>query len=265
MGLFRKRIGLALGSGAARGLAHIGVIKELEKNNIAIDYIAGSSIGAVVGGLYAYTRDIKIIEELAYSSNYKAFAQAFFDPSLKTSVFKGDKVLDLLEGYIPEDALVEATPIPFISVATNLETAKTVFLKKGNLKQAIRASMSLPLLLEPVNIDGMVLIDGGTTDPVPVDAVRQLGAQRVIGVNLYTQMFPKELNSEKMTMFDVIKKFMEIPLYNNALENMKYADVQLNLPVEEDLPFTAFAQDPTELIRIGEQEAHKFINKLKLL
>ena len=111
--LFKKKIGLALGAGSAKGLAHIGVIKELEKNNIAIDYIAGTSIGAIVGGFYAYTKNIKALEELAYSQGYKEMFDAFFDPSLKSGVFKGEKVLNMLGGYIPDDVLIQDTKIPF--------------------------------------------------------------------------------------------------------------------------------------------------------
>lgn len=265
MGLFRKKIGLALGSGAARGLAHIGVIKELEKNNIAIDYISGASIGAVVGGLYAYTKNIKIIEEIAYSKNYNDLLTAFFDPSLKSSIFNGDKVLDLLNGYIPDDALIQDTQIPFTAIATDIETAKTVILREGNLKQAIRASMSIPLLLKPVKYQNMLLIDGGTTNPVPVDAVKQMGAQRVIGVNLYTNMFPKKFDYEKLNMVDILKTIAEVSLYNIALEDMNKADVQLHLPVDENLPLTAFAEDPTNIIKIGEEETRKAMPKLKQL
>lgn len=265
MRLFRKKIGLALGSGAARGLAHIGVIKELEKNNIAIDCLSGASIGAVVGGLYAYTKNIKIIEDLAYSKGYKDLLTAFFDPSLKSAIFNGDKVLDLLGGYIPDDALIQDTQIPFIAVATDILTAKTVMLKEGNLKEAIRASMSIPLLLKPIKYGNMLLVDGGTTDPVPVDAVKQLGAQRIIAVNLYTQMFPKNFEYEKLNMGDIFKTFLEISLFNNALDNMKSADIKLNLPVDENLPLTAFAEDPTSIIKIGEEETQKVMNKLKLL
>lgn len=265
MGLFRKKIGLALGSGAARGLAHIGVIKELEKNNIAIDYISGASIGAVVGGLYAYTKNIKIIEEIAYSKGYKELLSAFFDPSLKSAIFNGDKILDLLDGYIPDDALIQDTQIPFVAVATDIQTAETIVIKEGNLKQAIRASMSIPLLLKPVKFQDMLLIDGGTTNPVPVDAVKAMGAQRVIGVNLYTNMFPKKFDYEKLNMIDILKTITEVSLYNTALLDMSKADVQLHLPVDENLPLTAFAEDPTEIIKIGEEETRKAMNKLKQL
>lgn len=265
MHLFRKRIGLALGAGAAKGLAHIGVIKELEKNNIAMDYIAGTSIGSVIGGMYAYTKDIKVIEDLAYSKGYKDLFSAFFDPSLKSSLFKGEKVLDLLDGYIPDDALIQDTKIPFAAVATDIKNAKTVVLKEGSLKEAIRASISIPVLFEPINLKDMILIDGGTTNPVPVNVVKEMGAQRVIAVNLYSGLFPKEYNSQRLSVMDIVNAMIDTSLYNLAKESTESADVQLNLPVDCDLPLTAFAKDPTVLINIGEEETRKVMAKLKLL
>jgi NTE family protein len=261
----KKKIGLALGSGAARGLAHIGVIKELEKNNIPIDCIAGSSIGAIVGGLYAYTKDIRLIEDIASSNNFKSLFSAFFDPSFQTGIFKGEKVLDLLNGYIPDNAEIKDTKIPFCAVGSDLITAKSVIITDGNLKEAIRASMSIPVLLSPIKYKDSFLIDGGTTDPVPVDAVKQLGATKVIAVNIYTNLFPKDINNLKLNMVEMLRIMIEMSLYNTALANMEDADVRLNLPVERDLPLTAFAQDPSKIIKIGEDETKKYLNKLKKL
>ncbi len=263
--LFRKKIGLALGAGAAKGIAHIGVIKELEKNNIAIDYIAGTSIGSVVGGLYALTKDIKMIEDLAYSSDYKDMFNAFFDPSLKSSIFKGEKVLNLLDGYIGRNTLIQDTKIPFAAIATDLNTAQPVVLKEGNLLEAIRASISIPLLLRPVKYNDMVLIDGGNTNPVPVNVVREMGAQKVIAVNLYSEKFPRKLDIEKLSFIDVISAMIDISLYNSSMESVKNADIALNLSVDPNLPLTAIAEDPTELIKIGEEATKAAMIKLKLL
>ncbi|MBU1120066.1 patatin-like phospholipase family protein [Patescibacteria group bacterium] len=263
--LFKKKIGLALGAGSAKGLAHIGVIKELEKNNISIDYIAGTSIGSVVGGMYALTKDIKVIEELAYSSGYKEMFNAFFDPSLKSSVFKGERVLDLLDGYIGKSTLIQDTKIPFAAVATDLNTAQPIILSEGNLLEAIRASISIPLLLKPVQYRDTVLIDGGNTNPVPVDVVRQMGAQKVIGVNLYAQKFPRKLDIEKLSFVDVINAMIDTSLYNMSMASMRQADVALNLNVNPNLPLTAIADDPSELIMIGEEATKAAMSKLKLL
>lgn len=263
--LFRKKIGLALGAGSAKGIAHIGVIKELEKNNISIDYIAGTSIGSVVGGLYALTKDIKMIEDLAYSKGYKDMFNAFFDPSLKSSVFKGERVLDLLDGYIGKGTLIQDTKIPFAAIATDLNTAQPVVLREGNLLEAIRASISIPLLLKPVKYNNTVLIDGGNTNPVPVNVVRDMGAQKVIAVNLYSEKFPRELDIEKLSFIDIISAMVDISLYNLSMESMRQANVALNLSVDPNLPLTAIAEDPSELIKIGEEATRAVMDKLKLL
>lgn len=263
--LFRRKIGLALGAGSAKGLAHIGVIKELEKNNIAIDYIAGASIGSVVGGFYAYTKNIKLLEELAYSQGYKEMFDAFFDPSLKSGVFKGEKVLNMLGGYIPEDVLIQDTKIPFAAVATDINTGKKIVLKEGSLRNAIRASISIPLLFKPVLHQDHILIDGGMTDPVPVDIVKEIGAQKVIAVNLYSQMFPKHLNINKLNFMGVIEAMIDTTLYNLSMEDTAKADVGLNLPIDPDLPITAFAEDPSKLIEIGEKATREVIDQLKRL
>lgn len=263
--LFKKKIGLALGAGSAKGLAHIGVIKELEKNNIAIDYIAGTSIGAIVGGFYAYTKNIKVLEELAYSQGYREMFDAFFDPSLKSSIFKGEKVLNMLGGYIPDDVLVQDTKIPFAAIATNINTGERVVIREGSLKTAIRASMSIPLLFKPVEYGKQILIDGGNTDPVPVDVVRDMGAQRVIGVNLYSQMFPKHLDINKLNFMQVIEAMIDTSLYNLSKDGIKNADVGLDLPIDPDLPITAFAENPSKLIEIGEKATREVMDQLKRL
>jgi NTE family protein len=263
--LFKRKIGLALGAGSAKGLAHIGVIKELEKNNIAIDYIAGTSIGAIVGGFYAYTKNIKVLEELAYSQGYREMFDAFFDPFLKSGVFKGEKVLNMLGGYIPDDVLIQDTKIPFAAVATNINTGERVVMKEGSLKEAIRASMSIPLLFKPVEHERKILIDGGTTDPVPVGVVRDMGAQRVIAVNLYSQMFPKHLNINKLNFMQIIEAMIDISLYNLSKESIEKADIGLNLPIDPDLPITAFAEDPSKLIEIGEKATREVMDELKRL
>ena len=126
MGLFRRKIGLALGAGGARGLAHIGVLKALEMNNIRIDYVTGTSIGALVGGLYALTKDIGLIENISYKTQTKEFVELFSDPSLRSGLFKGKKVLNLFSDYINDETLIQDTKIPFAVVTVDLKTGKRI-------------------------------------------------------------------------------------------------------------------------------------------
>ena len=130
--LKRPKIGLALGSGGSRGLAHIGVIKALEENNIPIDFIAGSSIGAMIGGFYAARLDIKEIEEIALSINWRRIFSILFDPHLKQGLIGGEKLKTFIKNYI-NGKKFEDCKIPFAAVATDLKTGEIVILNKGEI------------------------------------------------------------------------------------------------------------------------------------
>jgi len=181
--LKRPKIGLALGSGGSRGLAHIGVIKALEENNIPIDFVAGSSIGTMVGGFYAAGLSIKEIEKIALSTTWRRVFSVLFDPHLKQGLIGGEKLKTFIEDYI-NGKKFEDCKIPFVAVATDLKTGEVVVLNKGEMAQAIRASVSIPLVFKPVKINGRILADGGLSAPVPVEIARNMGADIVIAVNL---------------------------------------------------------------------------------
>jgi NTE family protein len=162
-----KKIGLALGCGGARGLAHIGVIKTLVKNNIPIDYIAGSSIGALIGSLYAATLDILQVEKWFLELTYKDLIKVLLDPSLHSGLIKGEKFINFLQSKIGVRK-IEELKIPFRAVATDLFTGKAVVFKKGDLGLAIRSSCAVPFLFSPVISGDKCLVDGGISMPVPV-------------------------------------------------------------------------------------------------
>ena len=263
MGLFRRKIGLALGAGGAKGMTHIGVLKALEQNNIAIDYIAGTSIGALIGGLYALTKDIALIEKIAYESQMKEVLESFSDPSLSSGLIKGDKLLNVFSEYIKEDTLIENTKIPFAVVTTDLKSGKRVVLKTGSLKQAIRGSISLPVLFSPLKYDDYLFVDGGLVEPVPIHAVKEMGAQKVIAVNLYTSHFTPE-NGKDLSLIDVAKCSIDIALKSIATRDMAFADIQLNMPVK-NVPLTDLAKDPSEYIKLGYDITMEQIKQLKRL
>ena len=174
------RIGLALGGGAAKGFAHIGVIKMLEASGIHPDVVAGTSAGSVVGALYASGMDAFTLQEQAFSlDEAKIRDVGFFGGGL----VKGE----LLEDYV--NTLVNKRPIqglrlPFAAVATNLQTGDRAVFVSGNTGQAVRASSSIPGVFQPTDINGVPYVDGGVVSPVPVDAARQLGADIVIAVDI---------------------------------------------------------------------------------
>ena len=179
----RKKIGLALGSGGWRGLAHLGVIKEFNKQGVPIDYIAGSSAGALIGGLYSYFNDTEKIEEMINGLNYKSLYNILFDPVRNSGIVGGRKYLKFLESYIG-NVKIEDLKTKFAAVCSDLFEAKPVVLTTGKLSFAIRASSSIPVIFKPVKIDGHFLTDGGNVMPVPAQIVREMGADIVVAVNL---------------------------------------------------------------------------------
>lgn len=177
-------IGLALGSGSARGLAHVGVLKVLEKHNIPISHIAGSSIGAVFGAHYCAFRSAEQLEKLVFDISEKKLLQ-FLDITIRGGLLKGVKIETLLKDVF-KDTEFSHLKIPFAAVATDLSNGTKVVFTSGNLIHAIRASISIPALLQPVQFKDTSLGDGGLSDPIPVDVVRALGATKVVAVNLDT-------------------------------------------------------------------------------
>ncbi|MBN1192189.1 MAG: patatin-like phospholipase family protein [Coriobacteriia bacterium] len=180
--LGRKRIGLALGSGAARGLAHIGVLKVLEAADLAPDVVTGTSMGAMVGALYAAGIPLAEIEQIALDFDIKTITGVSEVALAKGAVFSGDKVQSFLREHLP--ATFEELRVPFGCVATDLTRNVPVRFTSGDLIGAIRASVSVPLAFVPVRMDDMLLVDGYVCDPVPVDLARHLGGQTIVAVEV---------------------------------------------------------------------------------
>jgi NTE family protein len=181
----KKKIGLALGSGAAKGLAHIGVIKALEEKNVHIDMIAGSSIGAIVGACYAMTGSIRDIEALVLKVDWKKLTK-LLDPNIALffkGVMYGKKVKDFLKTIIG-DVEFKDLKIPLAVVATDADTGEEVVIDKGSVLDAVRASISIPGIFTPVKYGNRFLMDGGVINPVPVSVVKNMGADFIIACNV---------------------------------------------------------------------------------
>lgn len=178
----RKKVGLALGSGGIKGLAHVGAIKSLTRNDIPIDYISGTSIGAWVGAHYAVYEDIEKLETYTIGKK-KEKLHSMFELTLKGGLIKGNRMKQLFEQWL-DDAEFETTRIPIKIVATELITGKEVVFSTGKIAPALRASMGFPSLFTPFEYDGMVLVDGGICNPVPADVLRKMGADIIISLNL---------------------------------------------------------------------------------
>ena len=176
------KVGLALGSGSARGWSHIGVIRALEEAGVTVDYIAGTSIGALVGAVYASGR-IDLLEYEVQQFSRKHIL-SLSDPVLpKSGLIDGVKIADFIHQYVL-DMPIERLPIPLAIIATDLNTGEEVVLREGNIIEAIRASISLPGIFKPVRKGDYLLVDGGLVNPVPVRTVRDMGADFVIAVDL---------------------------------------------------------------------------------
>jgi NTE family protein len=183
----KPRIGIALGSGVARGWAHIGVLKALSRAGIELDIISGTSIGALVGGCHLADR-LDPLEEFARSLTRRRLI-SLLDFRFRSSGLIGDAKLEALLNAQLGDMQVTDLKGTLIAVATELATGHEVWLREGNLVQLLRASYALPGVFAPVMVDGRWLIDGALVNPVPVSAARALGARMVIAVNLNTDPF----------------------------------------------------------------------------
>lgn len=177
-----KRIGLALGAGAARGLAHIGVLKALEAAGIVPDVITGTSMGAVVGSLYAACGTAAQVERVALDYDMRGLV-SLADLGLgRGALMDGDDVEAFLAEHLP--ATFDELGLPFGCVSTDLVRSEAVDYREGDLVRAVRASLSIPVVFKPVHDGERVLVDGALTDPVPVDLARRLGAQFVVAVDV---------------------------------------------------------------------------------
>ncbi len=252
----RPSTGLVLSGGAARGLAHIGVLKALEEQGVRIDAVAGTSMGAVIGGLYASGYSVQELEKLALELDWQQVLsddpprrdipfrrkQDDLDFLVKRQLsFRDDGSLGLPLGVIQgqnlalllERLLVHASdtrdfdrlPIPFRAVATDIANDKKVIFRSGHLPQAIRASMSIPAVFAPVEVDGRLLVDGGMVDNIPMDVARDMGVDRLIVVDIGTPLQPRE---QLLTVVDVLNQSITMMTRRNS-------EAQLATLRQEDL------------------------------
>ena len=190
----RKKIGLALGSGSARGLAHIGVLRALKKEGIPIDMIAGTSMGAVVGSLYALHGNIDRIEEIADQISWGRLLSLLDLKFHKTGLIGGQRIIAWAKSVIGRDVQFSDLEIPFACVATDIMTGQEIVIKEGSVMEAVRASFSIPGLFSVAKLQGKYLVDGGLVSPVPITTARNMGAEFVIAVNVLPDVGSAERN-----------------------------------------------------------------------
>jgi len=280
-----KDIALVLSSGGARGLAHIGVIEELEAQGFHITSIAGTSMGALIGGIYAAGKLQEFREWMKSIDKRKMIELTDLSFSLNHLV-KGNRIIDAIKKIVP-DTKIEDLSIPYCAVATDLENGREVTFRKGSLFGAIRASISLPGYYEPVRINDMVLIDGGTVNPIPLNRVVRKKGDLLVGVDvsghdykgqsqlqhfieerrrqdkslsqqILNRLIPDNLDFNYFTMLSRTSSIM-IRQNSKLMTQLTHPDILIDIQLRR---YGGFDYDKSEkLIAIGHKYAQRAIEK----
>lgn len=293
------RIGLALGSGGAKGLSHIGVLKILEEENIKISFITGSSIGALIGGLYAKGYTAKELENLAIeiAENKEKFYNLFDLSKSLRGIIKGDKILEYIDELL-NGVTFEKLLIPFIPIAVDLISGEKVYVQDGKVSEGIRGSISIPVIFEPFPWKDKLLIDGGVLAPLPVRELKEIyKPDIIIGVslhkrtkwNLHNQIsinipYQPHSLSEKIvyklsqtglirefqrrlnplfnpSFFEVLMQTIDIMNYKLEESNIREADIVIIPEVDQYETFSF--EKAKEIIKKGEIAAREKIDQIK--
>lgn len=254
-----EKVGLVLSGGSAYGFAHIGVLKVLEKNNIPVDIIAGTSMGAIVGGMYSAGMSTKQMEETLKGFSRNKIVDVNLFGVFNEGLLYGKKVSKFFSNLIG-DKNIEDCEKKFCCVASDLVSGKKYVFEKGSLVQAIRASMSIPGIFKPVKIDKMCLVDGGISDNLPVEDARRLGATKIISVDVCT--YYKKQNHLKSAV-DVVISATNLLTSNYVKQISDKGDVYIKID-QPNVSFDKFsASDITKSIAYGEKYAKKMLPEIK--
>ncbi|KUK91579.1 MAG: putative hydrolase [Marinimicrobia bacterium 46_43] len=226
----KLKLGVALSGGGSRGLAHIGVLKELRNAGIQIDFMTGTSMGGVIAASYAAGLTPLEIEEIASSVGTISNLAQLVDPTLlKKGIFKGDKVTKLFNRYLGEKSF-EDLEIPLSVTAVDLNSNQEICISDGLIADALRATISIPGIFVPVEKDGMRLVDGGLLNNLPVDIVRDMGADIILAVDVGWSGIGKEKIRESYQ-----KIISRVPLVDMALTLYETVDLFLSRQVDDKI------------------------------
>ena len=283
------RVGLALSGGGARGAAHIGILKILEREGIPIDYIAGVSMGALVGGLYAIGYSPADIEKFLVDQDWNnVFSDApqwrltplaeradsryqgkialrGWNLEIPGGLLSGQRFTEELDALTAEPMLraqndFDKLPIPFRAVATNLLNGKPHVFRQGSMTQAMRASMAIPMVFTPLETEDALLVDGGLVNNLPTELVRDMGADIIIAVDASTPLMGRE---DLRTLFNVIDQSISLQIMKNIEDSKKLASIVLQ-PDLETYSNTNYDK-VREIIKYGEEAAERQINEIRAL
>ncbi|SHE70221.1 NTE family protein [Psychroflexus salarius] len=275
------KVGLVLSGGGAKGLAHIGVLKKIEEANLRIDYIGGTSMGAIVGGLYASGFSANQLDSIFRNTNFQKLIQdelpresmTFFEKQeaeryalklnfdrfqlkLPSGISKGQNIYNLLAQLTARLQTKDFTqlPIPFFCVVTNIETGKAEILDHGNLAEAISASGSIPTLFQPVQIDNQIYVDGGVLNNYPVEEMKRRGANFIIGVDVQDSLMTRENLKSGLDIFTQVNNFRTI---NVMAPKRQLTDLYIQPDIDE---FTVLSfEDGAKIIQKGEEVGLQFL------
>ncbi len=286
----KKKVGLTLGGGAARGLAHIGVLQALEESGIQVDLLTGTSMGAIIGTMYAANPDIthlnnRILEYLQsdifkkarldfiverkeniegeglfYHFSHLARKKIFFTLAMSRISFISPQTRDKSLGFLLPDINLEETKIPVATVALDLISGKEVVLKEGSLIEAVAATSALPGILPPIDHNGMKLVDGGWVDAIPVGPAKEMGADIVIAVDAACQFSEMEPLSSGL---DIVFRADEAARFALSQLQLKQADLIICPPVTHN--HWADFSHAEEIISIGRYATLEKIPVIKKL
>lgn len=245
----RPKVGLVLGGGGAKGAASVGVLKYVEEAGIPIDYIVGTSIGAIIGGLYSVGYRSAQLDSL--------FRNMDWEELFSGSVSGKQQITDVFESWLnlPDSVDFDSLPIPFRCVATDISTTQEVILSRGNMAKALRASMAIPGAFKPVRWGDMLLVDGGMHNNLPVDVAKEMGADVIIAIDLTQNKHEDRTFSLKETfgIGGILDWLVSRPDWKKYNENVKKADIYIN-PDLKGYDATSFSpRDIKNMIFIGEE------------
>ena len=281
----QKDVALVLSSGGAKGLAQIGAIEELEAQGYRITSIAGCSMGSLIGGVYAAGKLKEFREWMKTIDRRKMWKLTDFSLSFN-HIVKGTRIIEAIMEFVP-DVLIENLPIPYCAVATDWKSGREVVFRKGSLFEAIRASISLPAFYEPVRRDGMILIDGGVTNPIPLNRVERHEGDILIGVDVSGQDYvsqwkEKQVSAERrkqstsfsqqvinklrpesigFNSYTMLVRVSSLMIRQNSIlmTQLMHPDVLIDIQMNR---YGSFDYDKSEkLIAIGRQKTLQALNK----
>jgi NTE family protein len=250
----RPVVGLALGGGMARGCAHVGVLRELEKAGIPIDLIAGTSVGSLIGGAYAAGLAPDQIENLALNINWNDLGRVTIS---RLGFYDSKRTEDFIRANFPVTEF-EQMRIPFGAVATDIQTGKMVVFTEGSLPLAIRASCAMPIFYTPVMVNGRMMVDGGLVGHIPASVARMMGADIVIAVDVNSQHLPIP---QPTHLFTVMTQALAI--MGRSAVGYLYADADIVIRPQIDHVRPDDLSKAGEMIKAGEEATVRVVHRIQ--